>query len=312
MKKSKPKSFVPVTLKTLSPTAFENLTFDLVSSIGLRNAVWRTPGSDGGRDIEGEAFEVDFSGAHSSKRWYVECKRYSGSVDWPTVHGKVAYAASRAADFLLMVTSSSFTPTCIDAVNSWNSQNRFPKIRLWNGFDLDLKLASYPPLLIKYGLSADPGLEMKGFFDLAVWVAKASLSAYSRGGDGGALSKELTLSATLSELLMSKMQQFRVGKVFPIAPFVPATDGLSTMTFAASKYDIDRYAFRALLSLSLLYTDDASLNVAAMSDNTLLIPLPNIGRITESETALFSIISFWGDVEVTLDDAKISIKSRIK
>jgi hypothetical protein len=41
-------------LHDLSPRQFENVVYDLVSAAGLRNAVWRTPGADGGRDIEGD------------------------------------------------------------------------------------------------------------------------------------------------------------------------------------------------------------------------------------------------------------------
>ena len=81
-------------LKALTPGQFENLVYDLVTSAGLRNAVWRTPGSDGGRDIEGEMATTDFSGFHTITKWYVECKRYAASVDWPTVWEKIAYADS--------------------------------------------------------------------------------------------------------------------------------------------------------------------------------------------------------------------------
>lgn len=45
-------------MKTLSPTAFEHLIFDLMILTGLRNVVWRSPGADGGRDIEGDFLTV--------------------------------------------------------------------------------------------------------------------------------------------------------------------------------------------------------------------------------------------------------------
>ena len=43
----------------LSPTELENLCFDLLLKLGLKNLVWRTPGRDGGRDVQGEHFVED-------------------------------------------------------------------------------------------------------------------------------------------------------------------------------------------------------------------------------------------------------------
>ena len=58
-------------LKALTPAQFENVVYDLTTSAGLRNAIWRTPGPDGGRDIEGEMATTDFSGFHVITKWYV-------------------------------------------------------------------------------------------------------------------------------------------------------------------------------------------------------------------------------------------------
>jgi hypothetical protein len=81
-------------LKTLTPQDFENLTYDLLMLAGIRNLVWRTPGSDGGRDLEGLYNRVDFADGVVSEVWYFECKRYQSAIDWPTVFGKIAYAAN--------------------------------------------------------------------------------------------------------------------------------------------------------------------------------------------------------------------------
>jgi restriction endonuclease Mrr len=72
-------------IKKLEPRRFENLVFDLVQIIGLENVVWRTPGADGGRDIEGDMEVRDMSGGLVLQKWFVECKRYRASIDWPTV-----------------------------------------------------------------------------------------------------------------------------------------------------------------------------------------------------------------------------------
>jgi hypothetical protein len=67
-------------LEALKPTAFENLSFDLVTAAGLQNAVWRTPGADGGRDIEATMPVMDISGEVTHQKWYIECKRYKHSL----------------------------------------------------------------------------------------------------------------------------------------------------------------------------------------------------------------------------------------
>src|SRR6185503_13599865 len=92
-------------LRALTPTEFENLSYDLLVLSGLRNATWRTPGPDAGRDIEGEYLTVDLSETLSLERWYVECKHYTSAIDWPTIFAKIAYAQNHRADFLLLVTT---------------------------------------------------------------------------------------------------------------------------------------------------------------------------------------------------------------
>jgi len=120
-------------LLSLSAVFFENLVYDTVTALGLENAVWRTPGRDGGRDIEGSFFVSDLSGFRHPQRWYVECKKYASSVDWPTIHEKLAYAESHGADFLLLVTTASVSPQGTDEINRWNAGHHKPQIRVWNG-----------------------------------------------------------------------------------------------------------------------------------------------------------------------------------
>ena len=59
------------------------------------NAVWRTPGRDSGRDIQGEWFVEDLSGHIGRQVWYIECKRHKSSVSWPKVWEKISFAEIR-------------------------------------------------------------------------------------------------------------------------------------------------------------------------------------------------------------------------
>jgi HJR/Mrr/RecB family endonuclease len=150
-------------LGALTPAQFENIVYDLVTSAGLRNAVWRTPGADGGRDIEGEMATTDFSGFSVNAKWYIECKRYAAAVDWPTVWGKIAYADSHGADYLLVVTTSSLSPQCKTEVSTWNAGRRRPAVRFWEGHNLEQVLAHYPRILVKHGLAGDTKLVPASF-----------------------------------------------------------------------------------------------------------------------------------------------------
>jgi Restriction endonuclease len=84
MAPSRANSSIVVGLKRLQPEQFENLTYDILLLSGVQNLRWRTPGTDGGRDLEGDLTTVDFSGETVKQRWYIECKRYAQSINWPT------------------------------------------------------------------------------------------------------------------------------------------------------------------------------------------------------------------------------------
>src|SRR5438876_5270353 len=128
-------------LKQLQPRDFENLIYDLLVLRGMRNLRWRTPGTDAGRDIEGDFDARDFSGDIRSERWYVECKRHALTVDWPVVYGKLAYADSQQADFLLVCTTGSLSPQCKDEIARHERNRRTPRMRAWEGALLEVMIA---------------------------------------------------------------------------------------------------------------------------------------------------------------------------
>lgn len=171
-------------LKALSPTEFENLTYDLMVATGLRNVTWRTPGADGGRDIEGEHFVMDLSGEATVDKWYVECKRYETSLNWPLVREKVAYAENHLADYLLISTTSDISPKCRDEIATWNIRRPRPRIRVWSGEQLATRIATHPPLLVKYGLTADPTSTKLAILPLALMALKALHAAYGAASIG--------------------------------------------------------------------------------------------------------------------------------
>src|SRR5437899_9603870 len=149
---AKKKKAIVQRLKELPPQDFENFTYDLLFLSGMRNLVWRTPGADGGRDLEGEFTIQDFAGDQTVQRWYIECKRYAQAIDWPTVHEKLSIADNHRADFLLFVTTANFSPHCRDEVDRHNRRGGTVQIRIWPYFRLDQLLSIHGQLAIKYGL----------------------------------------------------------------------------------------------------------------------------------------------------------------
>ena len=127
-------------LKALAPAEFENLAYDLLFLSGVQNLRWRTPSADGGRDLEGYAPVMDFSGEVVQQRWYIECKRYAQSLNWHTVYEKLAVAMNHDASYLLFVTTANFSSPCRDEVQRHNEKH-LVQIRIWPFYYLDQLLS---------------------------------------------------------------------------------------------------------------------------------------------------------------------------
>lgn len=166
-------------LRALSPTDFENLIFDILQFRGFRNVVWRTPGVDGGRDIEATTFVADASGHNSTFCWYIECKQYGTALGWPLLREKLAYAENHLADYLLIATTSSLSPKCTDEVAHWNAARKKPAIRVWPGSELPNILESLPQIAIRYGLSSGSSRIPAAMYGLSLHIAKACHATYA-------------------------------------------------------------------------------------------------------------------------------------
>lgn len=233
----------------LSPNEFENLIFDLVRSLGLKNAVWRTPGRDGGRDIQGEWFVEDLSGHVARQVWYVECKRYQTSVGWPLVWEKISFAASNAADVLLFTVTSSLSPQAVDEVNKWNDTHKNPIIRFWNGIDIEKKLRLLPMIAIKFGMAKDPRIEIGGaLLPVVNILLKYSIAAHSAEVFKIASKKKGGVVYSLSELISARLSEIEQKGVFSTAPFRESLDGFEWLKNSKTIEEMqgDRYAIQAM------------------------------------------------------------------
>jgi hypothetical protein len=238
-------------LKSLSPRDFENLAFDLVASTGMQNLRWRTPGSDGGRDLEGDLWSIDFAGDSRLQRWYIECKRYQAAIDWPTVYGKLAYAENHGAHYLLFITTSSFSPQCLDEVSRRNIRGSEPHIRCWAGHDLVPRLSLNSKIALKYALTDISETAYRSFFDLSLELAKITQAAYASHRLGSTSDALLEAGAAVAELITWRMKDLDISGHFMLQEFQLKADRYPWLitSDAVTIFPIDRSGLRAIMSV---------------------------------------------------------------
>ncbi len=298
-------------LKKMQDLKFENLSFDILSLRGIENLVWRTPGRDGGRDLEGSLIRVDFAGETTVEKWYFECKRYTSSISWPTVFEKIAYAQSADADYLLILTSSNFSPQCRDEVTRWNSTHRRPQVREWPGYYISTILEAHPQILLKYSLGGKPKNLPRSTLELSLEIAKSTQAAYSASELGQSSASYIELAACLSDLLTGRLQDFGVEGRLVLEVFRGTTDAFPWLTIVgASPPPIDRLAIRALLSAihlsnrTPLILEIASPNSVEIRSDSKPIQIP--GTLHR----LIKEICFWGDIEIQNKTNRIHVIQR--
>jgi hypothetical protein len=232
-------------LKALQPRDFEHLVFDLLLLRGLRNMSWRTPGSDGGRDIEGDYDAGDFSGANRTERWYVECKRHSNTVDWPTVYGKLAYADSHAADFLLICTTGSLSPQCKDEITKHENARKRPRLRAWEGALLEVLVSEEPLLMSKYDLDASKKNRELSVLPLLTVMAKTVHQAYGETAKPTPATEFAAATAEFASILLSPIR-----RVHESRPFDFKRDGYSWLKIQGKPTNISwgNYEVRMLVT----------------------------------------------------------------
>lgn len=257
-------------LRKVTPTTFEHITYDVLVSAGLRNAVWRTPGADGGRDIEGDFPATDLSGALHLQRWYIECKRHAATLDWPTVYGKIAYAANQDADFLLLVTTAHLSPQCKSEISAHEASRRTPRIRAWDATSIERAVSQFPQVLIKHGLFAPEKQIIEGILPLSLAVSRACQAAYGEAS-GGSPSPALEFAAAIGELLWVRVDSATKGIVLSADAFDSTDDSYPWFTVDAGidLSVIDRHSLRALLTAFRYVTGAKTVSIKARSTGTM-------------------------------------------
>jgi len=299
-------------IKKLSATTFENLIYDILTVMGLENAIWRTPGRDVGRDIEGSYFVTDLSGHRQPQKWYIECKKYKTTVDWPTIRNKLSYAESHAAEFLLVVTTSTASPQAVDEINRWNDLNDTPKVRIWAGYKIVQILEQIPAIQIKYGLSINPTAEAAAsVLPLSAITLKFTQAAYSESVFREIEASTLEAAAAMADLSTRRLEQIEsAGNWSPD----PAKEiDIYVWVENQARIDVsqfDRYALRALLCL---YRSMVKVNIVKLKkkpNGEILLFSDWQRQLEEAQRADLVTIALWGNFEIGFDGTSITIVKR--
>lgn len=302
-------------LQDLTPTEFENLIFDIMIARGMANVTWRTPGADGGRDIEGNVVESDFSLSQSMKKWYVECKRYTtSSVDWPTIYPKVAYAHSNNADILLVCASGTISPQAVNEVTKWNADKKGPSIRLWTGHQIEAILSQHQDISWKYGLKDAPTPIAGSTLAIMLALSKSVGSFYSSEVmNDKPIAPMLKAAQSLAQLLQGQMENTQHFGQFKFRKFAAAEYDVPGCTIDPLACDIDGTSFMAFLNyLQALQVKPLTVSKAA-SFTAMVICDVEVAGILNRYNKTFESIALWGDFEYSVDpnDAKsINFKQR--
>lgn len=299
-------------LDNLSPTQFENLIYDLMVLRGMLNVQWRTPGADGGRDIEGETSVIDFSGHQRTEKWYIECKRYKAAIGWPTIYNKISHADAASADVLLMCTQSTFSPTAITRTQEWNKKQSSVKIRLWPKHELQLRLGEHPDLQVKHGLSKSKDQSGSSITHLSLTVFKA-LASYCASQEikGEPADRMLEAALAISSLVHKKMEDIELsGQVRSSALKSEKNDFVEII--AKPGCSLDGHGVKAYVYLLAALTS-SRVKVQSQDEFTCAVQLESgreIKEIIARYNSAFSSICVWSNFDANISTKEVMLKQR--
>ncbi len=136
----------------LSSMEFQQLCAELLQAEGCKNISGLGTGNDLGKDI---LIDVPISSplGYRFEKFIVQCKWYktANNVGHAEIGDIISYMSLHNAKGILMITSSEFTGTAVNKMDSINNDNRSPyEIKYWNGFSLSRLLLKHPQLIRKY------------------------------------------------------------------------------------------------------------------------------------------------------------------
>ena len=236
-------------ISDLSPTGFENLAFDIVRALGFQNLVWRTPGPDGGRDIDGLLGTHDPTGFLHIQKWHIECKQYHKTINWKTVWEKLSHADALSADVLFLMTNSNPSPQCENRISEWNIERRRPAIRVWRGYNFINILRANLDISIAHGIVDSSSENFPQWASIALELAKLIHSAQGAIEFESKSNTAIEAASALAELLEHRLSDLaRYGR-FHKGPVLSISGNPSWLVLEGSIGGTEEVSFRALTSL---------------------------------------------------------------
>ena len=281
-------------ISKLSPTQFENLIYDCIRSIGVRNLIWRTPGSDGGRDIEGEVIVTDLVGVDKAEKWYVECKRYKQSIDWPTIWKKVAYADSQCADVFLLATNSNPSPACENEISNWNNRKRVPIIRILRGYSLVELLSTKSHISLCHGLTdgdANVDKQVLSIARIILGVVQAANARFTFGFDG---TLAIEVAGILTELLEQRLSDIENYGYFGSGHMCRdmATSSLKWLNAVGDYSKIEEVAYLSTVASLVYFSGAKEISTVSCGNSYTYNLMEQKFRIDDSVPALVAVLEW--------------------
>lgn len=298
-------------IKNLSPTQFENLIFDLVMLKGLKNAIWRTPGVDGGRDIEGNIISTDFSDAIKIEHWYIECKKYNSTIDWPTIYNKYAYAINHNVEYLLIVTTGVLSPRCKEEVTIYQNKNKMPIIRYWDGTLLPSIIERFPVVLVKFGLASFDIIKNNSLLPFLQISSNAIQAAYGRATSNDNVDPALEFSAAMVDLLLARLKEESIWGIELKRRFSKERDSYDWLTIDNDLEldNYDSYGLRALASAARFCHKMDRIILKKSEHSKLVFDLTD-GKTSKVFSENLKYISILSNFEIFEEQNKITIEVR--
>ena len=201
-----------LTFNHLTPTKFEEFTFDLLHQLKFVNIDWRkgTPKStspaDRGRDIVAQQVTKDIDESTSLETWFVDCKHFKKAVPPTELQNLLTWAEAERPDIVLFVVSGYLSNSSKDYLESYKRNNHPPfKIKYWELPQLERLTRGKVLLLRKHNVTDAPIRNVKAimraeeeFFD-RVWhdrqMLLLSLDSGSKAKTPSKLLKGMILDA---------------------------------------------------------------------------------------------------------------------
>ncbi len=102
---------IKLQFEKLSPTEFEQFSYDLLDALDFVNLDWRKGANlsaspaDQGRDMVGQLIKTDIDSSKSFETWFIDCKHFSKAVPPTQLQNLLSWAEAENPHTALFIVS---------------------------------------------------------------------------------------------------------------------------------------------------------------------------------------------------------------